>query len=328
MNYPELIITDKPLHDVLDEIFNGNTLLVTDPYNYSLSEKYDNTILVNNNCYLLSYEEIKNIKFDKVVAVGGCSALDVGRACAEGLKFIAIPTILSTSCISVNISILRAKDKTTKLKTVIPDKTIVSIPELLKTDKKELKKWSSSGFGDLFANISASIDFEYKNNSFSFGNISKNASEAFLALDYVINSFEDYNASVLRNLAIYLHNSSLDVIKRGNNELSAGCEHAFYETIIREEKYSNQIQTHGILVSIGTLITSAIYERTYNEKSITEKLKMAYEKLGLPVNYKDLSELGIEKEHIINTLEKLKEQYSITGDYFKYNDYSLLDELF
>ena len=281
--------------------------------------------MVKNNFYSLSYDEIKNNTYSRVIGIGGCSALDIGRIYAEGIKFIAIPTVLSTSCISVNISILRAKDETKRIQTVIPDRTIISFTELFRAEEKDLKKWSSSGFGDLFANISASIDFEYKHDSYSIENIYKNTEEAFSAMEWVLNYFNDYNTYALKKLATYLHNSSLDVIRRGNNELSAGCEHKFYETIIRQQTYSNQIQTHGILVAIGTLITLLIFEKLSQNKNIFKRLKKVYKKLGLPVNYKEFREIGIEKIHIIEALKNLKSN-NIISDYFADGDFSIIDE--
>ncbi len=326
MKYPELIFTDDPLEKLLTVLADSNTLLVTDPRNYPSVKNYGKTIMVKNNFYALSYEDMQNNAYNRVIGIGGCSALDIGRIYAEGIKFIAIPTVLSTSCISVNISILRAKDETKRIKTVIPDRTIISFPELFRAEEKDLKKWSSSGFGDLFANISASIDFEYKNNSFSLENIYKNAEEAFSAMEWVLSDFNGYNNyDTLKKLATYLHNSSLDVIRRGNNELSAGCEHKFYETIIRQQIYSNQIQTHGILVSIGTLITILIFEKLSQNKNIFSKLKEAYKKLGLPVNYKEFLETGIEKIHIIEALKNSGTK-NIMSDYFAEGDFSIMED--
>ena len=324
MQYPELIFTKKELNQIIEEFFGKNTLLVADPYNSHIIEKYKNTIIVKNNFHSISYEDIKRNEFDKVLAIGGCSALDIGRAYAQGIKFIGIPTVLSTSCISVDISILRAKDKTRKVKTVVPDKIIIPLRAILTSDKTELEKWSSSGLGDLFANISAVIDFEYKNKSFSMKNIKKNASVAMEALDWVIDSFEGYNEEAIRKLALYLHNSCLEVIKAGHNNLSAGCEHEFYEKIIREQKYSNTVQTHGILVNIGTLLTTAIYGKKTDDNSLFTRIKCASEKLGLPINYKELKAIGIEKEHITGTLKELKPG-SIISDYIKDYGWSIME---
>jgi len=319
VQYPELVFTGKELDSILKELTDDTTLLVTDPYNYPLVKKYGRTIMVENNFHSVSYDKIKKKDFRQVIGIGGCSALDIGRACAEGLKFTGIPTVLSTSCISVNISILRSKDKTRKIKTVIPDKIIIPLGTLLNSHKKELEKWCASGFGDLFANISAVIDYEYKNKSFSPENIYTGASVALEAMDWVIDSFERYDETALRKLANYLHNSCLEVIEKGHNNLSAGCEHEFYETIIRQEKYSNRIQTHGILVIVGTLFTLEIYEIITGNKIFLSRLKEACRKVGLPVNYKEFELIGVKKEHIMKALKKLKPGSIISDNMEKIN---------
>jgi glycerol dehydrogenase-like iron-containing ADH family enzyme len=328
LKFPELIFTALTVREVLDDLYEDRTLLVTDPFNYETVSSFGRTIEVKNIFHQICHDEIGDFVYDRVIAVGGCSALDAGRYLARDFLFIGIPTILSTSCISVNSSILRSEEDRYSLKTIIPDSTIIPFGTILSTERAALARYSSSGLGDLLANISASIDYETKRGNSSFESLKADAREAFRALDWFNDFFEGYNKDSLKRLALHLHNSSVEVIRRGNSDLSAGIEHDFYEVIVRQQKYSNIIQTHGFLVALGTLVTAAIYEELHGNQNLLGRLENLFRKTGIPRIRKDLEDLGIMREHIYMALEALKDRESIVTHYFRDRGYSLIDRIF
>jgi hypothetical protein len=57
-------------------------------------------------------------------------------------------------------------------------------------------------------------------------------------------------------------------------------------------------------------------------------LRTSYKKLGLPLDYEELQNIGIESEHIVEGLESITESNTHLGDHFAQGDYSLLDRVF
>lgn len=320
---------DKQITSIIEGLVNDDTIIVTDLWGYSRLSKLGRTVVVHD-CYIATVDKIKREeKYSKVLAVGGCTALDVGRACAVGKEIITIPTILSTSCISVDRSVIKYTGGSRLEKTIAPIKTIVSIPSIAETPMADLEKWSQSGFGDLFANISASIDLQYKRGNLSYKTVRDNVAECFEALEWVIHQFKGYDEDCLKRLATYSHNSSLNVIERGDTTLSAAGEHKLYHKMIDQNtQYTEDRPTHGQLVALGTLIAGKIFAEQTEDGMIYRQLRTAYEKLRLPLSYKELQNIGIERSHIVQGLESIKDSKTQLGDYFSQRDYSLLDEVF
>ncbi len=329
-DYPELVIENRNLENILTDYRGENVLFVTDPFNYPLVKNFGRAINVENISHRVSPFCNLDAGYDRVVGIGGCSALDIGRYHAAGIRFTGIPTILSTSCISVNSSIIRSKEGKKTIKTVIPDKTIIPLETVLSSEEAALSRYTASGIGDLMANISASIHYEMKHGSSSYENIKENAKEAFSAMDWILNEFSGYSESSMTRIAGYLHDSSVSVMKRGNAELSAGFEHAFYETIVQNENYSSDIQTHGFLVAAGAIITTSIYEQCFGNPGLTERLKSVYSIFGIPHSYKTLRCIGIEREHILRALQDLmnREGDNFVSRYLESAGLSQVDHFF
>jgi glycerol dehydrogenase-like iron-containing ADH family enzyme len=326
---PKLEFTQERITSLVEKLVDDDTLIVTDLYGYPALNQIGRTALVRD-CYAESVEEIKRgNEYSRVLAVGGCTALDVGRACAVGKEVVTIPTILSTSCISVDRSIIKYPEGSRLEKTVAPTRTIVSIPSIAETHIADLEKWSQSGFGDLFANISASIDLQYKEENLTYEAVRENVPECFEALEWVINQFNGYDEDCLRRLATYSHNSSLIVIEREDTKLSAAGEHMLYHKMIDQQKqYREDRPTHGQLVALGTLLAGKIFAEETGEQKLYKQLVTAYVKLGLPLSYNGLHDIGVEREHIVDGLESITGSKTHLGDHFSQGDYSLLDRVF
>lgn len=326
---PQLLISNESLVSLVKSYFTKDSIIITDSYNYPTIKEIGQTVLITS-CNADVVENIKeNYSFSKILAVGGCTVLDIARACANNYELVSFPTILSTTCISNDISRLVFKTGSRLVKTNYPKETVISLPSLLNTPTKELIRWTQSGFGDLFANISASIDLQYKRNNLSFQRVQENVPEAFEVLRWVLQKFEAYNEECLKRLANYLHHSSLDVIKSDSTELSSGSEHILYHKIFEKQLVNNSIiATHGQIVGIGALITAKIFSEYTGNDAIYCDLKFAYQKLRLPTSYDEVSHIGIKRQYLIDNLLEVSEENSIFGNYFSKKDFSILDTIF
>ena len=331
VQYPALKFSKKPLIDLSQKYFDSHTIIITDSHNFkSLKQLDSERIIPVKNNYVDQIAQIKKTyKYDKVIGIGGCTALDVARACNKNLQLILIPTILSTSCLSVDRSVIRYDGKNRLEKTVAPAKIIISIPELLATKNDALTKWCQSGYGDFFSSISASIELEYKKGNFSMEDIKKNVPLCFEVIEQINKRFTSYRSVAhLQRLAVYLHEASLWVIQNDSTELNAAGEHKIYHKIIENKLYTNGSEpTHGQIVAMGTLITVKIFDEMTGN-SLFIPIKKAFDKLKLATDYKKLMKTGLKKEHIIESIDMIKDSGSLIGDYFQKNDYSLLDRIF
>ncbi len=326
---PELEFSDEAISSIIKRISDSETLVVTDPFNFSKIEGISQTVVVHDN----SHPQISVIKagykYSRIIAVGGCAALDIGRACAIGKSIIVIPAILSTSCISLDRSVIRYNGINKLEKTWLPEKVIVCLPDLLDMPASRLAKWCQSGFGDLFTMVAASIDLQYKRGDLSLEAVIGNVGECFDALEWVIKDFNDYNEVSVRALANFLHDSSLVVVKRDGSELNAAGEHLLYHALLRlNPQYTASHPTHGQIVAAGTLIIAAIYREQTGNNFIFNLISTAFKKLGLPLTYDELSEAGIQKSHLIDGLLAIKSSGSHLGDYFKNENFEILDRIF
>ncbi|MEM4755605.1 MAG: iron-containing alcohol dehydrogenase [Candidatus Woesearchaeota archaeon] len=352
---PELIMTNETITSLLEEKYLKNqndqtVVLITDPYGYNNLDlkKYDGKgiiIEVRDNKQTTIDTIIEIVKNHngyndqyRIIGIGGCTALDIARAYAKTLveknkqtfELYLFPTIISTSCISVDKSVIQDENGNNSLKdTVPPLETIISISTILSSKKSELKKWLQSGFGDLFANISASIDMQYKKNDLSYETIKANVPEIFKLIAWVNHEFSDYNQQCLKKLSQESHASSLGVIQRGDTLLSAGGEHKLYHILIKQQKgYTREKPTHGQLVAIGTILAAKILEEKTNDRRLYDELRQAYKILGLPLTYEELEKIGVEKNHLVKGLQTLATSNTFLGDYFLKNNYTVLDKVF
>ena len=292
--FPELELTKVNIPDLLDLIVDEETLVVTDSFGLQFTNRCQMVVTTNEN---------PRVCFKKVVAVGGCTSLDKGRSLAVGKKIIVVPTILSTSCISVNRSVLpNGKIE----KTIAPVKTIVCIPEIVKSPQK----WSQSGFGDLFSNISASIDVQSKSDRFDFSSVRSNVSCCFDALSWVLTSFRGFDEDCICKLAKFLHDSSMTTIIEDSTRLSSAGEHQMYRLLMEDQdQYTKELPTHGQLVSIGTLISAKLFSDQTGDQRIFDLIKSAYFSVGLPTTIEQLDSIGIKVNHITKAIKKVKNFY-------------------
>ena len=327
---PKLLISEEELIYLLKTYINKDTIIFTDRFNFNSLSKLGNTVLITS-CNNDIIQNIKNdFRFSSIVAIGGCTVLDIGRACAANVELFCFPTILSTTCISNNLSKINFKNGSKLIKTYPPKEVIISIPSLLTALPDEIVKWTQSGFGDLFSNISASIDIQYLKNELSLHKVRENVPEVFEALEWVINKgFNGYDKECMIRLSNYLHNASLDVILRDNTDLTSGSEHILYNKIFENQNTINIINaTHGQIVGVGALITFKVFAEYTNNTKLFSDFKLAYQKLKLPTTYEELKKIGIQRQYLIQRLKEIPNENSILGSYFSNNDFDIIDDIF
>jgi glycerol dehydrogenase-like iron-containing ADH family enzyme len=335
VHLPELVLTDARVEEVAPGLAGGGrTLFVVDPFNAPALATdpagpgdYD-TLIVDG----ISHDGLPDPQalgnFDRVVAVGGCSALDAGRFYAAGGELVVVPTILSTSCISSHISVVRRQGDKRSLQTTVPQQTVVPLGTILQTPPADLVKWSASGFGDLFANLSASVCHAVASDRVEWATYARDADEALQALDWVLHGFDGYNDGTIRRLATHLHRASVDVVRRGSNELSAGFEHWLYEALLRQNPYRHDVQTHGILVALGSLLVLRVFEHQGGPWQLSDRLQRACAIVGLPVTSEALLAIGIHREHVAAAVESLAYRDHFVTRYVQQHGFGVYDEVF
>ncbi|PXF59012.1 MAG: hypothetical protein C4B58_04870 [Deltaproteobacteria bacterium] len=328
---PKLIFTNDSLNEILKNKSNINTLIVADEYNYAKIQaidklKFKKLIFVRDSNKRHIDQVKSTIYYNDIIAVGGCSSLDFGRACADNsINIYLIPSILSTSCISLNRSILYLNSHHCSVVSPIPHEVIVSMPILTESGPELVEKWTHSGLADLLANISATISFLFKEKEYLFNEgqedilktLNRHARDCLQTLDWIINDFREFDATTLTHVAFILHAAGLSVIRRGDTALSAGGEHELYYEMQRQQRYDRKNPTHGELVSIGTLVAAKILAKKFGQDILFRKLLLAYRKINIPTAYDELKRINIEREHIMKGFEVARKNDSFLGKFYR-----------
>lgn len=342
---PSFIITKEPIENIIKFFKNDNKLLIVDSYNEDLLKKFDGILIKNNKKEtadnIIKKYNSKSLDNLTIYGIGGCTSLDIARAVAAELQIknkslIVIPTILSTSCIGVDLSILKDYDgKNKAFRTVAPSKCIISTTTLMETNRNDNIKWTSSGYGDLFGNISAALDFisnanllsENSNLIDTIKQITPWVTPVLELLDIIKNksSNEIYSMENLILLAKYIFEMSLEINK---NHRQTGGEHKLYYTMEKMYNYPTEKPTHGQIVSIGTLLTVKIASYITRDPHFYLTLREIYEKLNLPLDYSALEEISISREQLINAIDEMRKNNENTSLFEKYATIKMVDEIF
>ncbi|MCC6747535.1 MAG: iron-containing alcohol dehydrogenase [Deltaproteobacteria bacterium] len=331
---PRLQHSRRGLKAILGQLVDERTLIVTDDYNFKAAKALGkgHVHLVQSDRLAPLTRVLAEVEFDNVVAVGGCTALDAGRALAgESKKLVMVP-LLSTACISANKAILRDDRKIVKTYTRAPDATVVSYPYLMDGSPETRARWAQSGFGDLFANLGAALDLAYEQQRYSLRGVREKAAPTLTALSWVNTRFTSYDERALRHLAEYVHESNVRVMTSNEPRLAGGGEHHVYYYLKRRfgTRYSKGGATHGQIVAAGTLIAAKIFADETGDRRLYESLRAAYTKLGLPVDRPALEASGIRHADLLVALQAVSKSHPTTvlGHHFAKGDFSVVDAVF
>lgn len=314
---PSLVKTNSSIASIIKRYAKKNPIIVSDASNFPKLSKLSFSIVKVTNNNIANVRRVNKIIQAKghkvVIGVGGCTALDVARACAtEHIPSVLIPTILSTVCISVDKSVFKEKGETKTFHTESPHEVILSRPAIMQTERTEMLRWARSGYGDLLAKVGAAIDVVYRETQktkdvLSIEKVRRLIPEVFDAIVYVTNQFNGFNENDIETLGVYLHEASASVIVRDSFELSGGAEHNLAYIIERKYwKKGRKKPDHGIIVAIGNLLVMRLFSDVIGDDALYKTMRHAYEVLGLPTTYQDIEEIGVTKTSITKGIRDMR----------------------
>ncbi|GGW93590.1 iron-containing alcohol dehydrogenase [Streptomyces lomondensis] len=322
----------QPIPEALCGVVDDSTILLADGHNFPIVRGLGETVLVTEPHVDTVHDIRTKYRYAKVVAVGGCSVLDVGRACAEPGSLRVFPSILSNSCLSTDRSVLIRDGVRTSRRTVAPVTTVISEPSVRAAHRGPGVKWTISGLGDLFSSLSASIEYQCSRGddrtNVSLNRVTSCVPVVWAAVEWVLGSPVPVSELDLRSLARYLHESSLDVLRLGHTRLNAASEHLLCYRLQERYHYPADRATHGSLVSIGTLLVCATFSRSSGERDFYRMIRRLYEKSGLPGTYGDLARIGVRREHVLRGLADLADTDCLLGRLYRKYGCRLVDDVF
>ncbi|MGA5322107.1 hypothetical protein ACPCIU_16930 [Streptomyces seoulensis] len=331
--YPRLRFVTRPIPEALRAVVDDSTLVLADSHNFPLVRDVGETVLVTEPRADVVHGIRTTYRYEKVVAVGGCSVLDVGRACARSGSLQVFPSILSNSCLSTDRSVLIEDGVRSSRRTVAPVTTVISQPSVEAAHSGPGVKWTTSGLGDLFSSLSAAIEYQCPDDEAALPDVPitrliSHIPVVWAAVEWVLGSPAPVSGLDLRSLARYLHESSLDVLRLGHTRLNAGSEHLLCYRLQEKHHYPADHATHGRLVSIGTLLVCAMFSRNGGRHSFYGSVRRLYEKSGLPTTYEELAQIGVHREHILHGLDELAETNCLLGRLYRQYAFRMADEVF
>lgn len=293
---PSLRFTDLDLRSTVASLMTADTLLITDSYNYATVSELGRAIAVEDTDARRISDVTSRGGYSQVVAIGGCTALDFGRACAVGRWMAAVPTILSNCCLSSNRSVIHRGDRYVSEVTTAPQTTVVSLPTIEANHRDPAKNWSASGLGDLLSAFAAAAESVWALGTVGGSEIFRSKVPICIdALAWFDATTYPLDRASLAQLAAFLHDFSID----GHDAIPVGSEHALYYALRLSQNYPRMVATHGKLVSIGTLITLRAWGEAAGDLTVYAKLREAFAKAGLPLTFADLARIGVLREHLI-----------------------------
>lgn len=315
----ELIITSETLTELLKKQ-HANTVVVTDDFNSDVVQAICDVVLQRGDVLQRAWE------VKRILAVGGCTARDWAALLAHqhGLWWSYIPSVLSTDCISIDKAIIYEGDVHRVINVCCPKQVTVSFPLLRSNGEQSLRDWCAAGVGDLLSRISALIDerhgFEWLN-PFEYANCDGRAQHAALGLTILQKisqlTWNDENLSLLASL---LHGSSLNA-----KALSVCGEHDLYYQLRGRAGYRPALQKHGLVVSVGTLMSAWAYSQLGGNDELEKRLRRAYQAVGLPTTIPELQTHGIEADHILDAMHNIPPNSFLSESFSRHGDSLLLE---
>lgn len=239
-----------------------------------------------------------------IMAVGGGTAIDMAKyvSSKEGLRLVAVPTLLSSDAMATGYSILRDGGKNMAIRTKAPDLVIGDYDVL----NSQPKRFVSAGAGDMLSKSSALFDWRL---GFWLGN----------------EPYNDFAMNVARSTTDLLEKRIIDVARMnyigietlflaevtdgylmelsGTTRVAAGSEHLF--AFAMENMGGNGL--HGEFCALGTIMMTYLQSRTGHD------VKGFLQAVGCPTT---AEEVGARREDIVKALtvaHSMRPWYTILG---------------
>lgn len=234
-------------------------------------------------------------EWDSIIGLGGGRPLDVGKyiATQDGLPYVSIPTVPSHDGLASPVSVL--KDKTGRSRSLgvqMPIGVLVDLDLLRQAPRQSIL----AGTGDMISNLSAIEDWllaeadlgePVDDYALIISSQSAQMVLRYLEKDATIES-EAYLEVLVEGLIL----SGIAMSIAGNSRPASGAEHEISHAI--DALFPEKARLHGHQVAFGTLVAERIREKDIGQ------LKELFQKIGLPVSYKDL---GLTLEEAVAVLQ-------------------------
>jgi len=238
-------------------------------------------------------EEIKALKPEVVFGVGGGTKIDIAKLSSahQEVPFISMPTTASHDGIASPLSSVKDYGK--------PYSVMAQAPIAIMADTDIIMRapWNyvTSGCGDVIAKLTSVKDWKlaHEENREYYGDYS--ASLALMSAKLVIQNAELIRSRKEEGLRVLLEaliSCGVSMSIAGSSRPCSGSEHLFSHAldIVRPNG-----AMHGERCGVGTIMMACLH------KSNWKRIKKTLHILGAPTN---ADELGVEKEDVIEALEK------------------------
>lgn len=308
-----LLVSNEDYRDLARRLCGSGTLWVSDSFNMSWVVESCGmwNVVLPNSSHVGS----------RLVAVGGCSARDRCAVLAQkwNVPWVYIPSILSTDCLSVNRAVVYENGQPRSVIVPRPEKVYLNFPLLRSGGQLWLNWWCAAGMGDLLAGISASI---HCNPSAMDYNVLTAVPAASYAYNWLaIGPPPKWTDLELERFARFLMYSSQEVVRKGDTSLSAAGEHDLCYAL-RQKYFQDPVRyPHGLLVSIGTLLTVSAYCTDARYYRFRDTLRRAYSHAGLPADILMLGKYGISREQVLDGLQLIPPESYLAQSFRKHGSW-------
>jgi len=253
-------------------------------------------------------EDVKDVKAEVIVGVGGGKAIDVAKYAAHsvGARLVSIPTAPSHDGIASPFASIKGLSRPTSIKTVVPSIVIADIDVISKAPRRLI----IAGCGDLIGKFTSVLDWRlaHKLRGEYYGEYA--ASLALLSAKHVLKyskwlSSKTIPVEAIRALVEALISSGIAMGIAGSTRPASGSEHLFAHAL---DIVANYPALHGEEVGVGTIMMMYLHGKNW------KRIRRVLRKIGAPTTAK---ELGVKDEDIIKALtiaHEIRQRYTILGD--------------
>ncbi len=258
--------------------------------------------------------------------VGGGSVIDATKLAARQLHVpcISIPTSLANDGIASPFAVIdpdhdpRGPAQVT-VRTNTPLGVIVQLANFessRQAPSEFVRSMVRSGIGDIVSNVTAVLDWELAwragRDRLDYPALLQARSAGEVILRRVAEGDGLYSGNFLLTLAAALVSSGEAMTRVGSSRPASGFEHKLYHA------YRNMLRiptsaSHGVLVAVGTLISTRAHGRYEDE------VRRVFELTGLPLDRKSLEDADLD-------LDQLEKAIGVAAE-IKPDRYTILEEM-